>query len=228
MSKHLVRDLEKLKCDLLTMGAMVEEATNMAIAAIVDRRPELSQEVIDGDVVIDEREVRIEEDCLKILALHQPVAADLRFVIVALKVNNDLERMGDLAVNIAERSAFLCKDGSLGLPVDFDRMVEDVRTMVRDSLDSLVNLDIEKSRRVLEIDDEVDRFNRAMFRGLHEIMHSDPSTIDRAVHTLSVSKHLERIADHATNIAEDVIFMVDGEVVRHRHVGGEIVPSDRN
>ncbi len=218
MSKHLLRDLDNLKRELLAMGSMVEEAINKAMISLLDRRPELAKEVMSGDASIDEKEVAIEEECLKVLALHQPVAGDLRYVIVVLKVNNDLERMGDLALNIAERAAYLCSHDSLGAFLGFNRMVELVRSMVRDSLDALVNLDVPRARNVLETDDEVDEINRDMFGRLQDLMKDNPETIKRAVQTLSCSKHLERIADHATNIAEDVIFMVDGEVVRHQQV----------
>src|SRR3990170_6845539 len=141
MAKHLQRDLEHLKKEILTMGSMVEEATNRAILALVDRRPELAEAVINGDDRIDYKENEIEEYCLKTLALHQPVAADLRFIIVVLKVNNDLERMGDLAVNIAERAAYLSTHEQLNVSLDFLRMVEGVRTMVRKSLDALIGMD---------------------------------------------------------------------------------------
>ncbi len=215
MSKHLLRDLENVKKKILGMGAMVEEATNKAITALVDRRPELAQEVMAGDDKIDELEVAIEEECLKILALHQPVATDLRFIIAVMKVNNDLERMGDLAINIAERSAYLSTHEPIEVPLEFDRMVETVRCMLRDSLDALVNLDTALARKICAQDDAVDAINSEMFRVLQDVMYQEPKTIKRAVHTLSASRHLERIADLATNIAEDVVFMVEGEVIRH-------------
>lgn len=215
--KHLERDLDRLKRHMLTMGAMVEEAVNKAITALVDRRPELAEEVMQGDTEIDETELMIEEECLKALALHQPVAKDLRFVICAMKVNNDLERMGDLAINIAERALFLAGEPPIGVPLDFVRMADSVRSMVRDSLDSLVNLDTTIARSVCAADDEVDDINRDMYVKLQALMRKDGDSVERAVHTLSASRHLERIADLATNIAEDVVFLVEGEVIRHRH-----------
>lgn len=217
MSKHLQRDLDAVKKRLLSMGAMVENATNMAIAALVDRRPELAYEVMQGDDTIDEIEIEIEEDCLKILALHQPVATDLRFVVSVMKVNNDLERMGDLAINIAERASYLSTHDPIGVPLDFNQMADQVRSMVKESLDSVVNMDTKLARRVCRQDDAVDEVNREMFVILQDQMRREPETIERAVHLLSTSRHLERIADLATNIAEDVIFMVDGEVVRHQN-----------
>ncbi|MBN1918756.1 MAG: phosphate signaling complex protein PhoU [Verrucomicrobia bacterium] len=219
MPKHLERDLEHLKKEILKVGSLVEEAIGKAIKALMDRRPETAREVIDGDSVIDAREVEVEEQCLKILALHQPVAIDLRFIVAVMKVNNDLERMADLAANIAERAVYLATHDAIRLPAGFSRMAETVRTMVRQSLDALVNMDEMLARSVLRRDDEVDAANREMFDALQQLMHDDPLTIERAVHALSSSRNLERIADHATNIAEDVIFMIEGDVVRHVHGG---------
>jgi phosphate transport system protein len=197
------------------MGAMVEDATNKAFLALVQRRKDVAQEVVQGDDAINEKENRIEEDCLKILALYQPVAVDLRFIITALKVNNDLERMGDLAVNIAERADRLAELDPEPLPESLDNLVSNVQVMVRHSLNSLVNMDATLARKVCEVDDEVDDINRDMFTEMQEVMKKDPSSVERAINVLSVSRNLERIADLATNIAEDVIFLVEGEIVRH-------------
>jgi len=215
MSKHLLRDLEMLKKEILTMGAMVEESMNRALQSLMERRFDLAKEVILGDREIDLKEIQIEEECLKVLALHQPVAADLRFIIVVLKVNNDLERIGDLAQNIAERAAYLSRNEPIELPGDFITMIEKVREMVSRSLDSLVNRDTKTAREVIHEDTEVDEAHRKMYEALQARMCDNPSTVQRAVNTLSVSKNLERIADYATNIAEDVVFMVDGEMIRH-------------
>jgi phosphate transport system protein len=215
MSKHLLRDLEMLKKEILTMGAMVEESMNRALQSLMERRFDLAKEVILGDRELDLKEIQIEEECLKVLALHQPVAADLRFIIVVLKVNNDLERIGDLAQNIAERAAYLSRNEPIDLPGDFITMIEKVRGMVSRSLDSLVNRDTKTARQVIHDDTEVDEAHRRMYEALQERMCDNPSTVQRAVNTLSVSKNLERIADYATNIAEDVVFMVDGEMIRH-------------
>jgi phosphate transport system protein len=216
MSKHLQRDLEQLKKQLLEVGSLVEEGTNKAIVALTELRPDLAEEIIALDNEIDRREVEIEEDCLKILALHQPVARDLRFVIGVLKVNNDLERMGDQAVNIAERAIMLTKFPPLGVPLDFNRMAEVVRSMVRSALDAQVNEDTDLAKSVRLMDDEVDDLHREMFSILKSRMCDETGIVERAVAYLSASRDLERIADLATNIAEDVIFMVDGQVVRHR------------
>ena len=216
MTMHLQRDLEDLKKKLLDMGSLVEKATNLAISALQKRRADLCAEVHELDVTIDRREVVIEEDCLKILALHQPVATDLRFVVCVMKVNNDLERMGDLAINIAERAAYLATHDDIGVPLDFHRMLEVVRTMVKQSLNSLINLDVMTAREVLAMDDEVDDINKQMFVILEALMFENPAVITRAIHMLSASRHLERIADLATNIAEDVAFLVEGAVIRHQ------------
>ena len=215
MSIHLQKDLEHLNKELLILSSMVEDATNKAILALVDRRLELARQVMREDDRINTREVLIEEECLKMLALHQPVAADLRFIVAVLKVNNDLERMGDLAVNIAERAAYLATRGPLQVSLDFPKMAEGVREMVRESLDSLTNMNPRLARHVLTMDDEIDEANRGMFDILQDLMYRDPSTIVRAVHLLSASRYLERIADLATNIAQDVVYIAEGRLIRH-------------
>ena len=196
---------------------MVETAINNAILALNDRRPELADQVISEESQIDEREVLIEEECLKILALHQPVAMDLRFIVVVLKVNNDLERMGDIAANVAQRALFLCSEEPIPSPAEFTEIMStDIRTMVRNSLDAMVKLDVELARSVIAMDNQVDDINRQMYVEFQSMVENDPSTIKRALGLLSTSRYLERIADLATNIAEDVIFMVEGEVIRHQ------------
>ena len=215
MSIHLQKDLEHLDKELLILSSMVEDATNRAMLALVDRRLDLARQVMREDDRINHREVLIEEECLKMLALHQPVAADLRFIVAVLKVNNDLERMGDLAVNIAERAAYLATREPLQVSLDFPKMAEGVRDMVRKSLDALSNMNPRLARHVLSMDDEIDEANRNMFDILQELMHRDSSTIERAVHLLSASRYLERIADLATNIAQDVVYMSEGRLIRH-------------
>ncbi len=219
MSIHLQKDLEHLDKELLILASMVEDASNKAILALVDRRLDLARQVMREDDRINHREVLIEEECLKMLALHQPVAADLRFIVAVLKVNNDLERMGDLAVNIAERAAYLATREPLQVSLDFPKMAEGVREMVRESLDSLTNMNPRLARHVLTMDDEIDEANRGMFDILQDLMHRDPSTIERAVHLLSASRHLERIADLATNIAQDVVYIAEGRLIRHLNEG---------
>ncbi len=216
MPKHLQRELEHLKREVLAMGTMVEEAVDKAIAALVERRLPLAEEVLKGDDLMDQKEVQVEEECLKTLALHQPVAADLRFIITVLKVNNDLERMGDLASHIAERATFLSSHEPLEVPHDLTEMADRVRRMVRESIEALVHSNTVLARAICSQDDAVDATHRAMYQTIQELMRKDPANVERAMHTLSASRYLERIADYATNIAEDVIFMVEGEIARHR------------
>lgn len=216
MAIHMHRDLEKLKKDILLLGAMVEEATNRAVLALMDRRPDVAEEVQAGDEEIDRREIRIEEDCLKVLALHQPVANDLRFVIAVLKVNNDLERVGDLAGNLAGRAIFLADRDAVEVPEGISQLAEAVPPMLRQALDALIALDTDSARQVLQEDERVDQVHIDLYRLIEERMQETPEKIPELIQLLSVSRYLERIADLATNIAEDVVFLVDGDVVRHR------------
>jgi phosphate transport system protein len=213
---HLHRDMDRLKKELLHTGGMVEEAIRRATLALHDRRGDVAEEVIAGDAEIDRREVDVEEMALKILALHQPVAVDLRFIAVVMKSNNDLERMADYAVNIAERAAFLVERPPLRLPGRLEEMVEVAMGMVRDSLDSFVNGDAEAAWRIVARDEVVDRYNVEVIEELRRTMEGDPETVERALHLFSVSRYVERIGDLATNIAEDVIYMVEGKIVRHQ------------
>lgn len=216
MSLHLHRDLDKLKKEVLRLGNMVELAINNAFLALNNRDSSYVEEVVTNEEQINEMEVQIEEECLKILALHQPVAVDLRFLVVVLKVNNDLERMGDIAKNIAERAKDLMESGDipdLGQPMQ--GLPDLVRTMVRSSLDSLVKLDDQLARKIIEMDDEVDQINRDMYAAVKSLVAEQPSVADSAINLLSCSRNMERIGDLATNIAEDVIFVVEGKVVRH-------------
>jgi len=218
MSKHLKRDLELLEKRLLYLAGQVEEAVRRSITALLERRVDLAQKVIDGDEEIDRREVELEEDCLKALALHQPVATDLRFVTACLKIDNDLERVGDLAANIAERViSFYSRPGSgIGVTPHFLEIMENAARMLRDSMDAFVRGDSQAARMVCEADDQVDQRNRQIIGELLRKMHEDPKCIEQAVELVSISKSLERIADHATNIAEDVVYLVEGDIVRHR------------
>jgi len=216
MSLHLHRDLDKLKKEVLRLGNMVELAINNAFLALNNRDSSYVEEVLTNEEQINEMEVQIEEECLKILALHQPVAVDLRFLVVVLKVNNDLERMGDIAKNIAERAKDLMESDvipDLGQPMQ--GLPDLVRTMVTSSLDSLVKLDDQLARKIIEMDDEVDQINRDMYVAVKSLVAEKPSIADSAINLLSCSRNMERIGDLATNIAEDVIFVVEGKVVRH-------------
>lgn len=215
MSKHMEREIDSLKKKILTLGAKTEEIAYKAVNALQERSRALADEVLAADAEIDGMEVDLEEDCLKVLALNQPVAGDLRFIISILKINNELERVGDLAVNIAERARFLAGREKPEFPLDFPRMMEQTRAMLRKALDSLVNRDAKLAREVLASDDEIDAINREMYRKIQEGICANPDQLESLIHLLSCSRHLERIADHATNIAEDVIYLVDGEIVRH-------------
>ena len=216
MSKHLNREVEKLKKMLLALSAIVEESVHRAVVSIERRDEKLARKVIDTDIEIDHIEVDVEEECLKILALHQPVAIDLRFVISLLKINSDLERIGDHAVNIAEHAVFLASQPRVDIPFDMTAMAEKSKAMLKMSLDSLVNLDSALDRKVILADDEVDAMNREMYSRVEEAIRRSPEKIEILIHFLNVSRHLERLADHATNIAEDVIYMIDGEIIRHK------------
>jgi phosphate transport system protein len=216
MTLQLHKEIEKLKKMLLSLMAVVEESLNKAVLSLENRDPALAQAVIDDDERIDEMEVEIEEEALKILALHQPVAVDLRFIISALRTNNELERIGDTAVNLAERATFLCSQPPLNLPMDISGMAEKAQEMLRVSLNAFVNMDVDLARTVLKMDDIVDEMNRKMFAIVYEKIKEMPENAEALIHSLSATRHLERVGDHATNIAEDVIYLVVGEIVRHQ------------
>ena len=215
MSKHLERDLEALEREILAQSSLVEEMIAKACRALVDRRVDLSSEVVAGEMQIDMREVRIEEECLKILALHQPVAVDLRRTATVLKINTELERIADLAVNIAERTSSLSEHLDFEIPDKVERMSTKATDMVHDALDAFVELDVDLARDVCSRDDEIDTLNREVIDELYEMMQTQPSAVEPAMHVFSISRHVERIADCATNIAEDVIYLVEGEIARH-------------
>jgi len=215
METHFQQELAKLKEQLLKMGGLAERAISNAIDALVKRDTPLAEKTIGEDEKINKMELLIDEWCLKLLALHQPLAADLRFITSAMRINVELERIGDLAVNIAERVVSLNEEPQLKPYIDIPRMAEITKNMVKDVLDAFVNGDSDLARSVCQRDDQVDALNDQVFRELITYMLSDPKTITRAVHLIIVSRYLERIADHATNIAEGVIFMVKALVIKH-------------
>jgi len=215
MSNHLHREIEGLKKRILSVSAMVEESLQKAIRSLHQQDASLGQNVIDTDKQIDMLEVQVEEECLKILALHQPVAIDLRFIISILKINNDLERIGDLAANIAERSVELADGDPIAVPPMVVHMAKCAQTMLKQSIDSLVNLDRSLADTVCLADDEVDDLHSHMYVFIEDKIRSDPAKLSLWIHYLAISRYLERIADHATNIAEDVIYMIEGEISRH-------------
>ncbi len=215
MDTHFQKELEELKESLLKMASLVEEALRNAIQSLVERDSSLAQKTFDVEDRINKMENAIDEMCLRLLALRQPVATDLRFITSAMKINTDLERMGDQAVNIGERAISLNQEPQLKPYIDIPRMTKITQSMVKDVLDAFVNKDPKLARSVCERDDLVDGLNDQVFRELLTYMMSDPKTTTRAVHLMIVCRCLERIADHATNIAEDVIFMVDALVIKH-------------
>lgn len=216
MSLHLQRDLIQLQRDLVALASLVEETLLKATQALRRHDSNLAQQVIIADLQIDQEEIQIDEECLKILALHQPVAIDLRRIVSTMMVNSDLERIGDLAEEIAERSLHLSSLPVLQIPPSLEAMSELVISMVRTSLDSFVNRDARLARQVLGQDEEVDRYNNQIIQSLIEIMKASPDLVPVSLSLFSAVRHLERIGDHATNIAEDVVFLVEGEVLRHR------------
>lgn len=215
MTKHFQSEIERLKKRILLLAAMVEENLQKAVQAVAERDTRLAEQVIDGDPEVDMQEVEVEEDCLKILALHQPVAADLRYVVAVLKINNDLERIADLAVNIAERTKANASRPAIAAPFDLNSMVAAAVKLVRDSVDSLVKENVALAHQVILDDDIIDDFHRTAYRSVQDRIKTNPDQAELLISFLSVSRNLERIADHATNIAEDVIYMIEGEIVRH-------------
>ncbi len=214
---HFEEMLGALKTRLLAMAALVEERVQLAIQSLVDRRAELAEQVIEGDQEINNLQIEIDDRCLTILALRNPKATDLRTIAAAVKINSDLERIGDQAVNIAEHALRLVQLPLLKPLIDIPRMADKAAGMTRDSLDAFAKGDAGLARSVLARDDEVDALKNQLFRELLTYMMSDPTTIERALALLLVSRCLERIADHATNIAEDTIFVVEAMDVRHGH-----------
>jgi phosphate transport system protein len=215
---HLDREIELLKAKTLSLAARVEESLRHSLKSVRDRDRNLAARVVEGDAVIDQLEVALEEECLKALALYQPVARDLRFIVSVIKVTNELERIGDLAADIAERASTMEAEGHEALPPSLTQMSLKVQAMLKKSLDSLVNSDVELARDVCRSDDEVDELHAGMFDLVQSAMREQPDRIPHYLPFLSISRYLERIGDHATNIAEDVIYSVQGRIVRH--VGG--------
>lgn len=217
MNIHLHREIEKLKNRLLAYSADVENVLRRSVKAFKTCDLELAGSVIENDRLLDQTEVEIEEDCLKILALHTPVANDLRFVVAVLKINNDLERIGDQAANIASRARSLHTCRTRQIPSELNIMADRAQRMLRESLKALIEPDVETARLVIESDDEVDDLNRKMFRIMQTDMAENPGNIECDINLLTVSRNLERVADLVTNIAEDVIYMVEGDIVRHKN-----------
>jgi len=213
---HLIgHELEHLEKQLLTLTAVVEESVQHAIKALAGHDRELAQKVIANDNQINRLEVDLEEECLKVLALHQPVANDLRMVVAILKINNDLERIADQAANICERALAVMESPNAICPLELDIMAEKVIDMLEKALDSLVNADPGLARDVLALDEEVDTIHSENYDAFKNYVRQNPESVDSVLNYLTVSRHLERVADLATNIAEDVIYLNEGEIVRH-------------
>jgi len=215
MTKHFRKELENIKKRVLSLGAMAEDRVHLVINAIDAKDADIAEQIIKQDFEIDEIEVEIEEECLKVLALHQPVAVDLRFLTAVIKINNDLERIGDEAVNIAEHVDTIARHTTDDFHFDYSPMAEKAAQMLKQSLDALVNLEVDTAFKVVFMDDEVDRMQMDAFEKMKAAIQKHPEHVDYLTSLLFISRHLERIADHATNIAEEVIYLIEGEIVRH-------------
>jgi phosphate transport system protein len=212
---HFQEELDALKARLLEMGGLAEDRVRTAIEALVRREPGLVIKVLDGDGPINQFHIEIDSRCVKLLALYQPMAVDLRMILSAVKINTDLERVGDLAINIGEAASRYLAHAPVKALVDIPRMADIAQGMLRDALDSFVRRDIELAQRVLDQDDDLDHLKTQVFRDLLAFMLNDTQTIEPSLDLILISRHLERIGDHATNIAEDVIYMVSAKDVRH-------------
>ena len=215
MTKHFRKELETIKKRILTLGSMVEDLVHDSVKAVDRIDADLADQIIKKDSEIDETEVDIEEECLKVLALHQPVAVDLRFIIAVIKINNELERIGDQAVNIAQRVQVIAKRPKPPFWFDYSEMGEKAQKMLRMSLDALVNMDVDLAYRVITMDDEVDQIKSEAYDKIKQAIQELPERVGYYINLLLISRHLERLADHATNIAEEVIYLVEGEIFRH-------------
>lgn len=215
MERTLDQQLGRIRQKLLRMGGLVEQMIDQAVQGLLQRESALAEKIPQQDAEVDNLEMEIDELCNTVLVRNQPAAVDLRFLVAVMKINNDLERMGDSAVNIAQSVVQLNEQPPLKPYIDLPRMSERVQEMVRNSLDAFVNRDADMSRGVLKADDEIDGIYKQIFRELLTFMIEDPKSVSRALHLLLIARNLERIADHATNISEDVIYYVEGRDVRH-------------
>ncbi|MCA9085979.1 MAG: phosphate signaling complex protein PhoU [Planctomycetaceae bacterium] len=218
MTAHFVHEMDRLHREILSMCSSVEELLNEAVKGLQQPTAELGAELNVRDHEIDELDLRVEEDCLKILALYQPVAQDLRRVTAVLKISAELERVGDLAVSIADRASAIAAHRDFPLPERLGQMASDALSMLHDSIDSYVDMDSEKARGVCRRDDAVDRMNVELLNEVRQTMMKDPQLVDPGMHLFSAIRHIERVADHATNIAEDVVYLIDGQIIRHPRI----------
>ena len=233
MERPFDEELKSLKEKLLEMASRAEEQIGLAVRGLKDRKEEMACEVLEKEEAINRLDIEIDDMAMRLLALRQPMATDLRFITSAMKIGSDLERIGDLAVNIAQRTLDILKQPQLKPLIDIPRMASLAQGMVRDALNAFVNGDADLAKNVCQRDDQVDELNNQIFRELLTFMTADPSTIPRAVDLILVGRHLERIADHATNIGEDVIYMVQGKTIKHHVEEGRFTglqgcpPSDQ-
>lgn len=216
MAIHIIKEIDLLKKQMLTLSSLVEESVRKSVKSVIEIDTKLAQEVIDGDARINALEIELEEECLKTLALHSPVANDLRFIITILKLNNGLERIGDLSVNVAERVPLLKSHAIEHVPEIFSNMGEKALEMLNMSIDALVNLDPRLAAKVREADDEVDDMNREVYDWVKSQILDTPEKVRSHLNFISIAKHMERMADHSVEIAEDIIYMIDGHIVRHQ------------
>ncbi|MBZ5553425.1 MAG: phosphate signaling complex protein PhoU [Acidobacteriia bacterium] len=224
MHRHFEEDLSELKQKLLAMGSLVERALHQAIKALVERDAQLGLQVFEGEEAINMLQIEIDDRAMRLLALQQPMATDLRLIASAVKINNDLERIGDLCVNIAQRVLSLINQPPISPMIDLPRMAALAEKMLHDGLDAFVNRNADLARNVLESDDKVDRLRDDIFQELVRFMTSHPDAVQRGIDLLLISRNIERVADHATNVAEDVIYVVAGRDVRH-HIEETIRPN---
>ena len=225
MRAHLQREIDNLKRQLLELSAEVENDVRMAVRAVEDRDPALAKTVLHRETQINATEVEVEEECLKILALYQPVAGDLRYIIAVLKINQDLERIGDLAVHIAERGLFLCQQPRLDIQFRLGTMADKAQAMLKNVLNAFVNLDEAAARAVCTADSEIDAINLDIFKQVKQAVTQNPALFESLLQIMHIARHLERIADHATNIAEDVIYLIEGRIVRHTQEVSDKAPQ---
>jgi len=215
MTIRFQRELDKIKKSILSLGTLVEDRVRIAVKAIEDRDLDTAKNLIATDHEVDEMEVEIEEECLKIMALHQPVAIDLRFLVAVIKINNELESIGDQVVNIAERIEVIAENKDYDIFFDYTKMADKAQDMLKKSLDALVNMDVDLAFKVILLDDEVDELKNVAYDKIKKAMSENPDISGFLINLLLISRHLERLGDHTTNIAEEVIYMVEGEIVRH-------------
>lgn len=216
MYQYLEEELDQLRTRIIKMGSLVEEQINLAFKSLYEQNLELAEMVVERDDKVDKYEIKIDKQCQRIFALTQPVAVDLRLIMSAMMINNDLERMGDIAVNIAERTKFFMGHQDLLKRIDLIKMTEHVQSIVKGSIDSFVNNDAERANEIIKMDKSIDQEYEEIFDKLMEEMSNDKKLIKPGSHAITLLRNIERLADHCTNVAEDVIFLIDAKIIKHR------------